>query len=179
MKPVVTDRLILRPWSEQDAPDLYEYAVDPAVGPMAGWKPHESLRESQIIIRELFIKKDDCWAVSLKDSGKVIGSVGLHEDRLRQGISSKMLGYVLSQKYWGRGIATEAARAAVAYGFEEMGLSVISVGHFPSNAKSARVIEKCGFIREGTLRSALRIYDGRVVDEVTYSITREEYFGKK
>lgn len=63
---ILTERLMLRPWSEADAPALYKYASDPLVGPRAGWKPHESVEESRETIRTVF-PQERMWAVELKE----------------------------------------------------------------------------------------------------------------
>jgi putative acetyltransferase len=175
MKTLETERLILRAWSPADQNDLFEYARNPNVGPNAGWKPHENPEESAAII-SLFAEQDDVWAIEYRENHKVIGSVGLHEDRLRKGVNARMLGYVLSEDYWGRGLMTEAASRVIRFAFEEMSIDILSVFHYPHNMRSRRVIEKCGFVYEGTLRSASRIYDGTVLDGVCYSLLREEYF---
>ena len=73
---------------------------------------------------------------------------------------------------------TEAVKAALKFGFEELGLKMITIYHFDYNRRSRRVIEKCGFKYEGTLRGGSKIYDGRVYDSFCYSMTREEYEGK-
>lgn len=176
-EPIETNRLLLRPWQISDAEDLYAYARDPEVGPAAGWKPHQSLEESQRIC-EMFIREGDVWALVEKQSGRVIGSVGLHKDGKR-GVpegTAKMLGYVLSHAYWGKGYMTEAAQAAIRYGFDALGVKLISICHFPFNARSRRVIEKCGFTYEGTLRASFyRAYDDTLLDECVYSMTRAEY----
>ena len=68
MKDVVileTERLLLRPWEEKDAPALFKYASDPDVGPRAGWPPHKSIEESLGIIRTFF-HNDHTWAMVLK-----------------------------------------------------------------------------------------------------------------
>lgn len=174
MKRVETERLILRPWESSDAEDMYEYASDPEIGPNAGWQPHAN-REVTAQILEAFIKQDDVWAIEYKENHKVIGSIGLHGDRRREGINVRMLGYVLSRDYWGRGIMTEAAGAAIRYAFEEIGVDILSVYHYTFNARSCRVIEKCGFHPEGTFRMAGKLFNGTVVDEVCYSILRDEY----
>lgn len=175
MKTLETERLILRSWRPGDVNDMYEYARDPEVGPNAGWEPHADKDVSARIIK-IFMEKDDVWAIELKESGKVVGSVGIHEDGKRSaGINARMIGYVLSRRYWGRGLMTEAVRRVIRYMFEEMGVDVLSICHYPHNARSRRVIEKCGFVYEGTIRQAGRIYDGTVMDEVCYSITKEEY----
>jgi putative acetyltransferase len=175
MRPVDTPRLRLRPWKERDKDALFAYARDPRVGPMAGWRPHDSAETSRLIIREVFIKLDDCWAVTLRDSGQVIGSVGLHTDFVRRGVPSRMLGYALSPDFWGHGYATEAARAAIAFGFGRLELEILGVNHFPRNDASRRVIEKCGFRLEGTMRHAARGWDGQPEDLTFYSLTRQEY----
>jgi ribosomal-protein-alanine N-acetyltransferase len=107
--------------------------------------------------------------------GKVIGSIGLHIDRKRNNDNVRMLGYVLSEDYWGKGLMTEAAREVIRYAFEDMGLDLISVYHYPSNIRSKRVIEKCGFQYEGTLKRASVIFNGNIYDDVCYSLTREDY----
>ena len=86
------------------------------------------------------------------------------------------MGYVLARDFWGRGLMTEAAGAALRYGFEQMHLGVVSICHFDFNARSRRVIEKLGFTYEGTLRRAHVREDGRVCDELCYSMTREEFY---
>ncbi len=174
MQRIETARLVLRGWTTDDARDVYEYAKSANVGPNAGCKPHDDITESGKIVR-MFIDDNDVWAIELKGIGKVIGSVGLHRDPYRPGVNSKMHGYVLSEKYWGHGLGTEAAARAVRFGFEQMTLSMISVYHYRHNARSRRVIEKCGFTYEGTLRSAFVIYDGSIEDAVCYSMTNEEF----
>ena len=74
---------------------------------------------------------------------------------------------------------TEAAKAALAYAFEEEKLQMVSVFHFPFNGRSRRVIEKCGFRREGFLRMATCQYNGKILDEVCYSLTADEYWAER
>ncbi|MGI6151738.1 MAG: GNAT family N-acetyltransferase [Christensenellales bacterium] len=174
MKPLETPRLNLRRWYESDAKDLFAYARLPQVGPSAGWKPHETLSESISIIRK-FIAEDETWAVVDKVSRRVIGSVGLHRDDMRAIPNCRSLGYALSPSFWGRGFATEAALAALRFAFLEMELALVSASHYPGNLASQRVIEKCGFRHEGTVRGAARSYDGKAMDLVCYSLLREEY----
>ena len=63
-----TKRLILRPWSENDAEELYKYASDPEVGPPAGWPPHTSVENSREIIRTV-LSAPETYAVCLKENG--------------------------------------------------------------------------------------------------------------
>lgn len=171
-----TERLILRAFRSEDAPDVFAYAQNPNVGPNAGWRPHATLSESEGIVRH-FIDKGEVWAIEDRQTGTVIGSIGLHKDERRDFDGVRMLGYVLAESHWGRGLMTEAASRVLRHAFEAQHLAMVSVYHYPHNARSGRVILKCGFTLEGTLRMAGQIYDGTVVDEVCYSMTRAEYDG--
>ncbi|WMJ88460.1 GNAT family N-acetyltransferase [Anaerocolumna sp. MB42-C2] len=174
MKVLETDRLLLRNWEISDLEDFYEYAKNPNVGPMAGWKPHESLDESRKILNS-FIEREEVWAVVYRVNRKVIGSIGLHNDSKRNSANIKMLGYVLSEDYWGMGLIPEAVREVIRYSFEELDLALLSIYHYPFNVQSKRVIEKCGFTYEGILRMGSQIYNGKVYDDICYSIKKEEW----
>jgi len=175
MKTIETERLILRKWDVEDVQDLYEYAKNPNVGPHGGWKPHESMSESLEIMQTLFLDKYDCWAIEYKENSKVIGSIGYEDDVRRPETGCKELGYAMSEDYWRKGIMTEAAKAVLKFGFEEMALEMVSIYCSPTNERSGRVIEKCGFTYEGVLRKAYKIYDGTLRDVVCNSMTKEEY----
>ena len=175
MKIIETERLLLRDWSIEDVDDLYDYAKNPNVGPHGGWKPHESKVESLEIMQSLFIDKYDSWAIVHKERGKVIGSIGYESDVRRPEVNCKELGYALHEDYWGKGIMTEAAKAVLRYGFQELKLMMVSIYRSPLNQRSGRVIEKCGFQFEGTLRKAYKIYDGTLRDVNCYSMLPEEF----
>lgn len=174
MKRLETERLILRAWRDEDAEDLHVYASTDKVGPMAGWKPHESLEESQKILA-MFMEADDTWALELKETHHVIGSVGLHDSK-RAGFSyGREIGYVISEDCWGQGLVVEAVKAVLAYAFDGLGLEKLMVAHFPFNNQSKRVIEKLGFEHQMHLAEACVRFDGVVLDEEIYSMTREQY----
>jgi len=177
MQVINTQRLILRGFEHGDVGDLYAYAKSSRVGPMAGWRPHEDLGVSQSII-DLFISQQEVWAIVDRNTDQVIGSIGLHNDAHRDNPNVRMLGYVLAEQYWGQGFMVEAVKAVLNYAFKEMKLQMVSVGHFTSNQQSQRVINKCGFLYEGTIRQAKVLYDGSIVDIAVYSMTNEEYFLK-
>ena len=174
MQTLESSRLILRSFTEQDADDLYRYAVDPDVGPRAGWKPHES-REESLAIVHMFMQDDNVWAIERKSDHRVIGSLGFHTDKWRNLPDARMFGYVLAQDCWGQGYMSEAVGRAMQYGFLEAGMRLLSVSHYTFNDRSRRVIEKCGFLYEGTLRQAFQRYDGARFDEAIYSITKDEW----
>ena len=176
MDNIETGRLLLTPWRDclEDAEGLYAYARDPQVGPNAGWKPHQSVEESRQIIREIFMPAD-VWAIREKSSGRIIGSIGLENDRRREGVNSREMGYSLAKDCWGHGYMTEAARAVMDYGFRVYDLTVMAICMGPENRRSKRKKEKCGFKYEGRQRRAYHIYDGTDRDNLVFSILREEW----
>ena len=173
MKTLETDRLILRPFREDDAEDLYAYARVEGVGEAAGWTHHKSLDESRAILAD-FIAKGDVFALELKESGRVIGSLGLHATNNGAKYDlQRELGYVLSREYWGRGLMSEAAARAVQYAFEDMALNTLWCAHFIGNDRSRRVIEKTGFRYLKPFVYDTR--DGRHLESLLYILTREDY----
>ena len=142
-----TERLTLRPWTEGDLDDLYEYAGVDGVGQMAGWLPHKNIEESRDRLHK-FIDEKKTFAIDL--DGKVIGSLGIerYDEKLLPEFNEKRgreIGYVLSKDYWGRGIMPEAVKAVIKYLFEVINLDFLVCGHFTDNLQSMRVQEKCGF----------------------------------
>ena len=179
MKRLETERLILRGFTAGDLGDLYDYAKTPNIGPNAGWKPHESIGESQKIL-DMFIRDDNVFALEHKATGKVIGSLGIHEDKIRgKAEDCKTIGYVLAEQEWGKGLMPEAVNTVLSYLFDDMKCRLVSVQHFANNRQSRRVIEKCGFTREGVLAQSYKHYNGTYPDDCTYSITRREYLVRK
>lgn len=174
MDRIETERLVLRPFTEDDLDDLYEYARNPNVGPRAGWEPHKD-KMTSLEILEKFIEKDDVWALELRETGRVVGSLGLHKSGMRYGVNAVEVGYVLAEEQWGRGLMPEAVKAALEYAFNVLKIDVAEVGHFTFNDRSRRVIEKLGFTYEGMLRRARKIPQFGVADELIYSMTPEEY----
>ena len=147
-----TKRLILRPWQESDAEDLYRYASDPAIGPAAGWPPHNNTEESLIVIRTVFCNPDN-YAICLKTDLKAIGAISLklngHTDMTDRDDECE-LGYWLGKPFWGQGIMPEAAGELLRHAFEDLGMKKVWCGYYDGNTKSKRVQEKCGFIYQWT-----------------------------
>ena len=104
-----TERLILRPWCESDAEDLYTYAGDPEVGPPAGWLPHTSVENSREIIRTV-LSAPETYAVCLRENGNPIGSIGFHRADLAELDDEYELGSWIGKPYWGQGLIPEASR---------------------------------------------------------------------
>ena len=170
-----TERLILRPWRQEDLDDFFEYASVDGVGQMAGWLPHQNKDDSQMIL-DSFIETKKTFALEYR--GKVIGSLGIEEyDEKKfpelEDKKCREIGYVLSRDYWGRGLMPEAVREVIRYLFEEAGLDMILCGHFLRNIQSQRVQEKCGFrhYAYGTYETRF----GTIEEDETNILTRDDW----
>ena len=144
---LMTQRLILRRWNQKDAEDLYRYACDPDVGPIAGWPPHKSIDESRAVIRDV-LNGREAYAICLKEDGRAIGAIELklngHTDLTDRDDECEM-GYWLGKPFWGRGIVPEAVAEMLRRAFEDIGMQKVWVGYYEGNSKSKRVQEKCRF----------------------------------
>jgi len=155
---IETNRLILRSWRESDLDDLYAYAKVDGVGQMAGWMPHKSIEESRTILG-YFINEKKTLAIQLKETGHVIGSIGLEEfaprDVHENDMFGREIGYVLSKEYWGRGLMPEAVAAVIDHCFTVLDYDYVTCEHFKQNDRSRRVIEKLNFsfVEEGKVET--------------------------
>ncbi len=173
---LTTERLLLRHIVDEDAEDIYAYCKNPEVGPRAGWAPHDSVENTRELMAQVFIGQPHVFGM-IDDSGKMVGSIGLLPDPHRPGTDVLMLGYALAQECWGRGYMTEAAKAVVAYGFETAKASLLTSNTYDFNEASQRVLEHCGFVREGMLHAGETRYDGKVFDLHMFYLTQEHFNG--
>ena len=167
LKKIETERLVLRGWRESDASDLFEFSRSDNML-MAGAKIHKDINESLECICS-YMNSQETWAIALKENNKVIGWIGLYNTN-RHG-RYRETEYVISEHYQNRGFATEAVKALLGYAFGELDLMVVAACHYPHNVQSKRVIEKCGFTYEGTLRK----YSKNLYDSVRYSMLKVEW----
>lgn len=174
---LTTDRLILRSWQESDAEDLYKYAKDPEIGPIAGWPVHTGVDNSLEIIRTV-LSKPETYAVCLKENNKAVGSIGFHlngSTDMTDRDDECELGYWIGKPFWGQGLIPEAARELIRYGFENLHMTTIWCGYYDGNEKSKRVQEKLGFKYHHTCNEA----DVPLMHEVrighTNYLTREDW----
>jgi len=188
-----TERLLLRRIRRDDTPDVFEYASDPEVARYTTWEAHTSLADSEQFVTWVvngYTKPDGdtwtirgyehpesasfSWGLVLKESGKLIGTMGMSVNRRD---SRAEIGYAIGRRYWGMGLTTEATKAVIRYGFEELGLNRIEARCDPANIGSARVMEKAGMTFEGVLREQM-FSKGRYDDLKIYSILRREFNGE-
>ena len=164
---IETERLIIRPWQENDAVELYEMCLDPEIT-HCGLSSYSSVEESLNVIRQQQ-ETNEILAIVHKDSKQLIGYIGLSDMNRYSGY--KELNYVISSEYRNQGYATEALKRMLAYAFDELNLSVVSAWVRSHNIKCVRVLEKCGFAYEGTLRKHARDKS----DTLCYSILKEDW----
>ena len=153
-RPLVTSRLVLRPFRAEDLEAAHAMWSDPEVGRWIGG-PHEHLQQS---IDELQGHLDHqarhgfaFWAAEERATGRLVGEVGL---MLLEGRGPEVeIGWCLTRPAWGRGLAAEAAEAWLRAGFDLLGLDRVVAVVLPENARSRRVCERLG-MREHGLRQA-------------------------
>lgn len=179
-KILTTDRLILRPWEEADAEDLFEYAKDPRVGPAAGWPPHTSAENSCEIIKTV-LSAPETYAVCLKDDNKAIGSIGLmigRQSNIGLPDTEGEIGYWIGVPFWGQGLIPEATRELIRRAFVDLRLETLWCGYFDGNEKSKRVQEKCGFTYHHTNRDMHWEKTGEIRTEHITRLSREEWISR-
>ncbi len=140
-----TERLIIRRFDSSDWKDLYEYLSDEKV---AKYEPYEVFTEEGCKTEAINRSKDRrCWAVCLKDSGKLIGNVYLS----KLDFNTWELGYAFNVNYQGMGYATEASYALVDDVFKNHNAHRVSAMCNPLNESSWKLLERLGMRREGYL----------------------------
>jgi ribosomal-protein-alanine N-acetyltransferase len=173
---LATERLLLRGPRLRDAPDINVFASDPEVQRYNA-KPHESLEETRAAIEDAIDKfergEEMTWAVTLRDSGRVIGGVSLFDwNRYHR---YAQLGYDLAQDCWGRGLASEALRAVIGFGFATMQLNRFEVTTLAVNERSIKLLHRLGFQREGTRRRRILEDDGSFQDSALFGLLQSEW----
>lgn len=168
---IETERLVLRPWREDDAAALYRYASDPELGPAAGWAPHRDEADSLNVLRTILMR-DETWAVTVKPSDEPIGSVGVFPGAEPRQRGEREIGYWIARPFWGRGCAPEAVRALLSLYFS-LGAERLWCAHAVGNDKSRRVIEKCGFTRRFSAEWTAPI--GEVRQSLYYALEAEDF----
>lgn len=173
---IETSRLILRRISRYDAEDMYDYSRDADVTKYLTWKPHPSLRYTQRYLLGIDAAYEEGrfydWAVTLRATGKMIGTCGY--TRFDFICGTVEVGYVLNPRYEGYGLMTEALLAVIDFAFRNFGAKRIEGRFMAENMKSRAVMERCLMKFEGIKSQALE-YDGRRIDIGVCSVTENEW----
>ena len=176
-----TERMILRPWAETDADDLYEVAKDDRVGPIAGWPPHSCVEESADVINTVF-NFDEVYAVVLKENQRAIGCVGIligENSNFEISRHEGEIAYWVGVPYWGQGLIPEAIREVMRHAFETVGLDALWCGYFDNNVQSQRAQAKCGFRHHYTEENKYNSFlQDRRIEHIS-RITREEWLAQQ
>lgn len=138
-----TARTILRNFEREDLHALHAYTKLAGVGERAGWRHHESLGDTKLML-ENFLKNDQVYAIFYEREQLMIGHISIYNDSEAGRADTKELGFVLSPDYQNKGIMTEVIMKLLDHLFSK-GISFVYACCFQDNAASKRVIEKCGF----------------------------------
>lgn len=161
-----TQRLVLRHWTDTDLEPFHSICSDPRVMQFVGDGQAWSLERTKDFIDRAVAQSQQhgyCqWALSLKDDGTLIGFCGFVPAE-----HGAEVGWRLAFQHWGRGLATEAAQAAMKYGFEKLGFERIIATVQSGNQASLRVVEKLGMHEEGSIER-----NGREV--LVFAITKPQ-----
>lgn len=176
-KIIETERLILRPFTREDAPAMFRnWASDPEVTKYLTWPTHDSVEISRMVLDDWCSHYSEPdfyqWAIVPKKLGEPIGSIAAV--RVEESARWVEIGYCIGKNQWRKGIVSEALNTLIRFFFEEVGVGRIQAEHDPRNPNSGAVMRKCGMVCEGTLRRAAVNNQG-ICDIVVYSILREEY----
>lgn len=175
---IETPRLLLRSWERKDFSAFVGIVSDPKVMIPAGCEPAKDLEAAAVMFRR-DLRNSECYAMVLQETGQVIGRIKYQTDLRRFQVNSISVGYELRQDCWGQGYMTEALEAMVRNAFEHRKVDVIGISHYSDNLRSRRVIEKCGFKLEGTVPWACKRFDGKICDDVCYSLLRTDYLASQ
>lgn len=174
-----TERLILRRVTSSDARSLLKYLSDADVMKYVGLEPFKSIEDALNEIawyEKIFEEKSGMrWGITLKEKNEVIGSCGFLNYVAKHNRSE--IGIELSKDYWGNGLACEAFKAVIQYGFDALKLHRIEALIEPENKPSQKLAEKQGFLREGLLRQ-YEYACGKYDDLYMYSLLKQEFFNE-
>ena len=173
---IETDRLILRKMTLGDADAVFAYASDPEVTRYVIWDAHRTIEDSRAFLdltaRGYESGADLAWGIVYKGDHRFVGTCGFAS--LEPEHARAEIGYVISREYRGRGLAPEAVRAMIRFGYERMNLNRIEARCIAENAASARVMQKAGMTYEGTLRQR-EFIKGAYRDMELYAILKSGY----
>jgi ribosomal-protein-alanine N-acetyltransferase len=171
-----TERLLLRSIEREDASAIARLAAAREVAATTLSIPHPYTENDAAAF--LAKASDDFaagravhFAISITPGRELAGTVGLY---IKEPHRHAELGYWLGVPFWGRGYATEAARAVVAFGFQSLRLRRIFAHYFAGNTGSQRVLEKIGMRHEGRFRQHIRKWD-QFIDIENYGLLSEEF----
>ena len=180
MPTLKTERLILRPFNQNDAKDVQRLAGDYDIAKTTLFIPHpyeDGMAEGWIKSHQKNFNKgiEITLAITLRESNELIGAIGI--SHINEDLEKASIGYWIGKQYWNCGYCTEAVKAVLKYCFEELKLNRVSAHHFANNPASGKVMEKAGMKKEGVLRQNEKKW-GEYVDTPIYGILKNEFNSK-
>ncbi len=179
LPPQETDRLLLRKITLDDVEDIFRYATDPLVSQYVLWAPHSAMTDTVAFVKNMLRRYEAGeaaeWVIVLKANHTVIGTCGFVTYSAEH--SNGEIGYALARSYWGKGIATEALGAVLAYAFRKLELNRLEGRCLVQNLSSQRVMEKVGMRFEGILREKLNV-KGVYQDVKYFAALRQDYLAR-
>lgn len=180
---IETKRLILRTWVTGDIEPYYWINQDQKVieylsGPLSRETVEKFIEGANT---QQNTRGYTLWAAEVKENHHLIGFIGLnYTDWESKFTPAVEVGWRLGSEYWGKGYATEGAKAALKYGFEEIGLNEIISFAVPENIRSIKVMEKLGLIRdfENDFNHPKLPLDHKLSNHVLYRLSKEQYLNK-
>ena len=164
-------KCLLREWRRGDEPSLVRHANNRNIWlNVRDTFPHPYTRSDALDWVQLASGEGLNLVFAIDIDGFAVGAVGLRPGEDVNRLSAE-IGYWLGEEFWGRGIATEVLAAVTEYAFQTLGMARVYAEVFEWNAASMRVLEKCGFEREGVLRKAA-MKDRKLIDQIVYSKVR-------
>lgn len=175
--PLGTERLILRAFTEEDIPYAYRnWAGDEEVQNGYGEPVYETAEKTAELIRKYIenTQKSDYyrWAVILRESGECVGQAAFFLVSTDNALCE--IEYCIGRRWQNKGYISEAVREILRFAFEDAGFNRVQISCRSNNLPSKKVIEKCGFIYEGSLRKYFK-YRGEFCDRLYYGILADEY----
>jgi RimJ/RimL family protein N-acetyltransferase len=171
-----TPRLLMRPFRESDASDLFAVFSDARVArylSKPAWltidKAHERIARD---LKALPEREYLCLALERVDDGKLIGECSLF--KFFEQCRRAEVGYALAYEAWGSGFMKEALEALLEFGFAKLALNRVEADIDPRNVASAKSLERLGFMKEGHLRQRW-IVEGEVSDSGLYGLLLEDW----
>lgn len=162
-----TERLVLKDFDENNIEDIYEIFGDEETMRYYDIGPFTQIEEAHDFISHMKKRSRDGtgirWGLFLDE--KLIGTCGFNGYKAKR---RSVIGYDLNRTYWNKGYVTEALKTICNYGFEELEIHRKEAYVIPGNPGSERVLEKCGFEREGTLKH-VTFFKGQYHDQILYA----------
>jgi len=173
MKTLKTEKIKLRPLELSDIERLAEIANNRniSINLRDAFPFPYNIQDAQNFIQNC-MKQNPTTTFAIEFEGVYVGNIGLQKGTDVYSKSAE-IGYFLAEPFWNKGIITQAVNLATDYGFKTLDIIRIYSGVFEFNHSSQRVMEKCGYKREGLLKKAV-IKDGKFYDEIRFAKLKDE-----